>query len=343
MLRLCLTAYVIASALGCGGAPTRGRHTQLESTIVDLESSARRDRDKMRDLENEVHVLKGELRRREGAPVPRLPVEVRAPAPAPASVPAPSPPAPDEELVLLEEDGVEVVYVGDAAKDGSVRPERLPSSWQEPREAVPARASRAQPDEREIEPDIDTLMGERIEITDDVGPTVARQLREAPLPVRRVSNPLQEAAPLRESAAPARESAAPVRETAADRDDPRAQYKRYYDALRAGNHMYAIAGFRNFIERYPGHDHADNARYWLAEAYYDKRDYRLALAEFRKVVSDYPGGNKVPDALLKIGFCHVGLGELDDARAALRRVVQTYPGSSPAALAAERLESLERK
>jgi TolA-binding protein len=48
----------------------------------------------------------------------------------------------------------------------------------------------------------------------------------------------------------------------------------------------------------------------------------------------------VPDALLKLGFCHLALDEKDQARAALARVIDMFPRSHPAALAAERLESL---
>jgi TolA-binding protein len=67
-------------------------------------------------------------------------------------------------------------------------------------------------------------------------------------------------------------------------------------------------------------------------------DDARAITEFRATVSRYPRGNKVPDALLKIGFAYQALGETDKARAALEQVVALYPGSSPAAIAAARLE-----
>jgi tol-pal system protein YbgF len=179
---------------------------------------------------------------------------------------------------------------------------------------------------------------DRLHVTDDIGPTVAQQLREAPRLARASARPdsIPAATP------PALASSNPPAPPTSSPGDPRVQYKRYYDALRAGNHSYAIAGFRNFVERFPDHDHADNARYWLGEAFYDQREYRIALAEFRKVVTDHAGGNKVPDAMLKIGYCHIALGEMTDARAALQRVIDRFPRSQPARLAAERLASLDK-
>ena len=159
---------------------------------------------------------------------------------------------------------------------------------------------------------------DRIPVTGEIGPTVARQLA---------------AASRRPVATTGRQE--PARR--ARKSDPKADYKRYYQALRAGNHAFAITGFKHFIERHPRHSYADNALYWLAEAHYDQRAYRVALDAFRKVERDYPTGNKVPDALLKIAFCHIALGERASARAAMAELTERYPRSKPAALAAERL------
>lgn len=115
-------------------------------------------------------------------------------------------------------------------------------------------------------------------------------------------------------------------------------YRRGTSALKAREHTAAITAFRDLVARFPTHDYADNAQYWLGEAFYDQKDYARAIAEFRATVTRYPRGNKVPDALLKIGFAYQALGETDKARAALQQVVALYPGSSPAAIASARLE-----
>ena len=68
------------------------------------------------------------------------------------------------------------------------------------------------------------------------------------------------------------------------------------------SHDAAERGFREFVRRYPHHDYADNAQYWLGECFYDQRAYDKAAPEFRAVVQRWPTGNKAPDAMLKLGF-----------------------------------------
>ena len=122
--------------------------------------------------------------------------------------------------------------------------------------------------------------------------------------------------------------------------DPHADYQKYLEAARAGNHEYAAQGLRSFLDQHPKDDLADNAQYWLAETYYARKRYSLALVEFEKVVDRYPRGNKLPDALLKIGYCQAQLGKRADAIAVLRRLVRAYPASGPAVLARGKLEEL---
>jgi tol-pal system protein YbgF len=125
--------------------------------------------------------------------------------------------------------------------------------------------------------------------------------------------------------------------------DPLEEYQRYVTALRGGNHEYASLGLRAFLDRNPKHDLADNAQYWLAESYYDRKQFPLALIEFQKVIDRYPSGNKKPDAMLKVAFCQLMRGKLPEGRAALQRVITSFPDSSPAALARAKLEELARK
>jgi len=119
-----------------------------------------------------------------------------------------------------------------------------------------------------------------------------------------------------------------------------AAYQAAVAKVKAKDHDGAIAALRAFLARYPRHDLADNAQYWLGEVYYDAKDYARAVVEFRATVESYPRGNKVPDALLKLGFCFAQLGQTAKARAALQQVVDTYPRTQPAALATRKLAEL---
>jgi tol-pal system protein YbgF len=295
-------------ATGCagGGAHLKQENSTLQQTVTRLRAEARRDRHRIRDLENQVFVLKDRAdtaqvqRGRTAGQEPELPVEVLEPEVGPA---AETPR--DYQMAGTADDGTEIIYMGDAAAERSVRPDTgvLVEDAPAPRRATPV---------REPVPE----SSDRIAVTGDV-PTVDNQMKKAG-----VQRP------------------APAAERGAAPEDPREQYKRYYKALRAGNHGYAIAGFGNFLERYPKHDYADNAQYWLAEAYYDQKEYRTALTEFRKVVANFPDGNKAPDALLKLGYCYLALDRAGDARDVLEQVVRIYPKSNPAALAARKLETL---
>jgi tol-pal system protein YbgF len=204
------------------------------------------------------------------------------------------------------DDEVEIVYEAEAAQPVSRRP----------RLTLHERSRSDDGDDEDARP-IVLAPGGDLPVTRGGVPTVDAQLRRA--------------------------RSAPVRGGRPAAGDPREEYQRFYAALAAGNHAYAVTGFRHFVARYPDHDFADNAQYWLGESYYDQKDYKSAAAEFKRVVDRYPRGNKVADALLKLGYCHAALGRDDEARAVLRQVVERYPKTAPARLAGERLAVLERK
>ena len=121
--------------------------------------------------------------------------------------------------------------------------------------------------------------------------------------------------------------------------DAGADYKAAVELVKAGELDKSVAALRTFIGKYPRHDFADNAQYWLGEAYYAAKQFPQALVEFRSVIETYPRGNKVPDALLKVGYCYQSLGQGEKAKAVLEQVVNLYPKTEPAALASKRLET----
>jgi tol-pal system protein YbgF len=117
-------------------------------------------------------------------------------------------------------------------------------------------------------------------------------------------------------------------------------YVQAFEALKNANYAAAITGFKQYLASYPTSDLADNAQYWLGEAYYVTRDYDNAAAAFRAVGERWPNSRKAPDALLKLGFTQYELKQRAEARATLTQVMQRYPGSEAARLAAERLKRL---
>ncbi len=121
---------------------------------------------------------------------------------------------------------------------------------------------------------------------------------------------------------------------------PEAEYQAAFNLLKDGRYEEAEGALREFATKYPQHELASNAVYWLGEAHYVQRDFPAALAAFESVVRDYPGTRKSPDALLKAGYCQYELKRFGNARALLTRVVEDYPDTQAAADARERLQRL---
>ena len=117
-------------------------------------------------------------------------------------------------------------------------------------------------------------------------------------------------------------------------------YTQAFDALKSANYPAAIAGFRSFLTTYPTSAIADNAQYWLGEAYYVTRDYEQAATAFRGVGERWPSSRKSADALVKLGFSQYELKRYQEARVTLDDVTRKYPGSEAAKLAAERLRRI---
>jgi tol-pal system protein YbgF len=119
-----------------------------------------------------------------------------------------------------------------------------------------------------------------------------------------------------------------------------AAYSQAFDALKAANYGGAISGFQQFLSAYPSSDLADNAQYWLGEAYYVTRDYEKAAAAFRTVGERWPQSRKSADALLKLGFSQYELKQYSDARNTLTDVTRRFSGTDAARLASDRLQRM---
>ncbi len=119
-----------------------------------------------------------------------------------------------------------------------------------------------------------------------------------------------------------------------------AVYSQSFDALKAGSYSIAITGFRDFLKSYPQSSLAENAQYWLGEAYYVNHDYDSAAEAFRAVLKKWPDARKAPDALLKLGFTQFEQKQYPAARSTLTAVTQKYPGTDAARLATDKLRRI---
>jgi tol-pal system protein YbgF len=122
--------------------------------------------------------------------------------------------------------------------------------------------------------------------------------------------------------------------------DDKAAYQAAFGLLKDGQYDRAIAAFGKFLIVYPASQLADNAQYWLGEAYYVNKSYNEAQAAFQRVVDKYPQSRKRPDALLKIGFCQYELKQWEPAKGTLSQVATQFSDTPAGHLAQQRLDKM---
>ena len=118
-------------------------------------------------------------------------------------------------------------------------------------------------------------------------------------------------------------------------EGPDESYDHAYTMLRERRYDEAEKAFKDFLDRYPGHNLAANAKYWLGETYYVRGDFEHAARVFAEGYQQYPKGPKGPDNLLKLGMSLAGLGKKNDACLTYSQLKKEYPsGSQPILLRA---------
>lgn len=109
-----------------------------------------------------------------------------------------------------------------------------------------------------------------------------------------------------------------------------------------GQWALAINGFETYLKTFPKTDKADDAQFYIGEAYSLDGKFKEAIAAYDKVINDYPTGDRVPDALYKRGLAYSRLGQNDRARESFETVMKNYPNSEGSRLAKQVLDRLAR-
>jgi tol-pal system protein YbgF len=122
--------------------------------------------------------------------------------------------------------------------------------------------------------------------------------------------------------------------------DDKAAYQAAFALLKDSQYDRAIAAFQKFLAAFPSSPLADNAQYWLGEAYYVNKSFPEAQIAFQRVVELYPQSRKRPDALLKIGYCEYELKQFDVAKQTLLQVTAQFPDTPSGHLAQQRLDKM---
>jgi len=136
---------------------------------------------------------------------------------------------------------------------------------------------------------------------------------------------------------------------------PQDIYQAAYIDFSKGSYALAMAGFREFLRRYPDHALAGNAQYWIGESYMSQaraaanagqadrvtQELESAVQEFRKVLANYPRSEKAPTALYKEALALIELKQPSVAQQRLEYLVANFPQAEETPLARERLASLK--
>jgi TolA-binding protein len=135
---------------------------------------------------------------------------------------------------------------------------------------------------------------------------------------------------------------------------PQDIYQAAYLDFSKGSYALAIAGFREFLRRFPDQPLAGAAQYWIGEAQFAlahgyanagqtqqaNEALEQAVQEFRKVLANYPRSDKAPASLYKEALVLLEMKQPDAAQQRLQYLVDTFPQSEESTLARERLAAL---
>jgi TolA-binding protein len=206
---------------------------------------------------------------------------------------------------------------------------------------------------------LSTLSG-RVDELNTRTEALGRQMRgamavPAPLPPTATARPATPAPPAASAPAPAPAEPTPGSRPSTNPLQPQDIYQAAYIDFSKGSYPLAIAGFREFLRRFPDHALGGAAQYWIGEAHFslargyvnagqaDKATEALeqAVQEFRKVQANYARSDKAATALYKEALALLDLKQPAVAQARLQYLVDNFPQAEEAPLARERLAALK--
>jgi len=138
---------------------------------------------------------------------------------------------------------------------------------------------------------------------------------------------------------------------------PQDIYQAAYIDFSKGSYALAMAGFREFLRRFPDHPLAGNAQYWIGESHFSlarghanagqadraAQELEQAVQELRKVVANYPRGEKAPTALYKEALALIELKQPGLAQQRLEYLVANFPQAEETPMARERLAAIKTR
>jgi tol-pal system protein YbgF len=164
-------------------------------------------------------------------------------------------------------------------------------------------------------------------------PDLAQQVQNLEVRMQQMEGRLAQLEGRRGAPAPARERAVPppgphssarptVSSAAGDR--PYTEGMRLYHAKKFGE---ARQQLYHYLKSQPRGPKAPEARYYLADSFYQEGKYQEAGVEFNKLVDQSPRSNLAPAGLLRQALCYKNQQQTGTYRSTLRKLVKAYPNS----------------
>ena len=110
--------------------------------------------------------------------------------------------------------------------------------------------------------------------------------------------------------------------------DAKSAYNAAYDLLKDLKYEQAQIALSEFLEKYPEHELAGNAQYWLGETFYVRRMYEDAAIAFATGFKKYKNSTKSADNLLKLGLSMQQLDKKKEACTAFKSLKKEFSTAS---------------
>jgi len=140
-------------------------------------------------------------------------------------------------------------------------------------------------------------------------------------------------------AVPAPATAAPPKAPAKPAVSGAAAEKYYTEGMRqyhAKKYGEARTQFHEYLKNQPKGSRAPEARYYLADSFYQEGKFREAGVEFNKLRVQFPKSILAPAGLLRQALCYKNQQQMSAYRSTLNKLVKAYP-SSPEAKEAQKM------
>ena len=103
----------------------------------------------------------------------------------------------------------------------------------------------------------------------------------------------------------------------------------------------AFQAFTDFIKQFPNSALLPDAKYALANAQFNLKNYKATIGTYKKLLDQHPDFEKNPEALLGLANAQIQLALIPEAKKSLKDLIKKYPKSDVIQNAQKRLKVLE--